>query len=405
MVRTLVLLIGFGGASLIGWLLRGWLWPAETPPPPSSTCRVMRGRMEQIVKARGIVKPGPTALARVGFPFPKDLARRIARLELVEGDTVRPGAELAQLDHEDLKASLDQLNAELQVFQRRLEALQLLEPIEIRSAEAMEAERRAQVQHAQRVHERHARLAKGSAASVEEADLAANEVVVARARLQQTENGLQQIRVRFRTDIAILQAQIDQARAAIRMVEVQIRWSTLRSPLAVPAQVFAVHQRQGELTSGQPTVPVLTLLDPNELQVQLFIDETDFGRLRPKQLVSLRLESYADEVVKGQIVRFLPQPILQENVVYYLAVVEVVPEQRPLLQAEMTVLAHVQGEIKESALWLPLAAVRSRPDGWYVLRPGSAGSTEVPVRIGWKDQGRVEIRAGLAEGDEVLLQP
>jgi hypothetical protein len=65
----------------------------------------------------------------------------------------------------------------------------------------------------------------------------------------------------------------------------------------------------------------------------------------------------------------------------------------------------VQVEARESVLWLPLAAVRSRADGWYVRRPTAGGPVETSVRIGWKDQGRVEIREGLSEGDEVLLEP
>src|SRR5439155_13365095 len=139
---------------------------------------------------------------------------------------------------------------------------------------------------------------------------------------EQGEASLQQIRLKYRTDIATLAAQIQQAQATVQTVEVQIRWSKLNSPLTTPAQVFAVHQRQGELTSGQPTVPVLTLLDPDQLQVHLFVDEADFGRIRLGQEVALRLESYPDMVARGRVLRVLPQPMLQENVVYYLAVVE-----------------------------------------------------------------------------------
>jgi len=196
-----------------------------------------------------------------------------------------------------------------------------------------------------------------------------------------------------------------QSTTALQGIEVQIRWRELRSPLTVPAQVFAVHQRQGELASGQPNLPVLTLLDPSQLQAQLYIAEADFGRIQLEQPVTLRATSYPDRVLRGRILRLLPQPVLQDNVVYYLAVVEVDPEQRALLRVDMSVTAYIQAGVKENVLWLPLAAIRSRPDGWYVLRRGPAGPVDTPVGIGWQDQGRVEIREGLAEGDEVLLQP
>jgi HlyD family secretion protein/macrolide-specific efflux system membrane fusion protein len=406
MIRT-----GFIGGALVlaglaGWLAHGWLAPGPTGAmAPEQIGRVVRGRMERNVKARGIVKPAPNALVRVGFPFPKDLARRIGRLSLVEGDVVAPGAELAVLDHEDLKANLAQLTAELGVFEQRLAALRTLQPVELQVAEALVAERKAQLEYAQQVYARLNKLVKGTAASPQDFEVAAQDVAVARARIGQAEAALQQTRARLETDIQVLEAQVRQAKAAIHTVEVQITWSTLRSPLSVPGQVFAVHQRQGELTSGQPSVPVLTLLDPNQLQVQLFVDEADFGRIRLNQAVHVRLESYPDETIRGQVIRVLPQPMLQENVVYYLVVVEVAAAQRSLLRAEMTVLGHVQVEARESVLWLPLAAVRSRADGWYVRRPTAGGPVETSVRIGWKDQGRVEIREGLSEGDEVLLEP
>jgi HlyD family secretion protein/macrolide-specific efflux system membrane fusion protein len=399
--------VGLAALALAaGWFLHGWLRPgAGRPESQHSVGRVMRGRLEQTAKARGIVKPAPNALVRIGLPFPKDVSRRISKLAVVEGDMVDPGAVLVELDHDDLKASQAQLTAELSVFERRLEALKVLEPVEARLADAVVAERKAQREHCQRLFDRAAKLRSTQLGTEQAYEIAQSDLAQAAAKLAQAETSLDQVKARYRTDIAVLEAQIQQAKATIETVAVQIRWSTLRSPLPGPAQVFAVHQRKGELTSGQPNVPVMTLLDPSQLQVHLYVDETDFGRIRVGQPATFRLESHPDQGLGGRIVRVLPQPILQENVVYYLAVVEVPADQRSLLRPEMTVLAHVQAGVNENALWLPLAAVRSRPDGWYVLRSGPQGPVEVPVRIGWKDQGRVEIREGLAEGDEVLLDP
>ena len=205
----------------------------------------------------------------------------------------------------------------------------------------------------------------------------------------------------LRTDIAVLESQVKLAQTAINNIRVQIGWCTIRSPIS--GQVFAVHQRQGELTSNQPNAPVLTILDHKQLQLHLYVDETDRGRVSVGQAVTFRVDAYPDQTFKGQVVRLLPQPVLQETVVYYLAVVQVAEDQRSYMQSEMTALAHVKGGENDKALWLPLSAVRSRSDGCYVLRPGPRGPKEVPVQIGWKDEGKVEIRSGLSEGDEALL--
>ena len=131
--------------------------------------------------------------------------------------------------------------------------------------------------------------------------------------------------------------------------------------------------------------------------------KTDFGKIGLGQNVNLRVDSHPGELLTGKIVRSLPQPILQENVVYYLAVVEVEADKRSLLRAEMTTLAHVQSGGDEPVLWLPAAAVWSKANEWYVRRHTASGPVETLVRTGARGEGRIEIRSGLAEGDEVLL--
>ena len=83
-----------------------------------------RGPIEQTVRARGIVKPAPNALVRVGFPMPKDVSRRIRSLRVVEGDQVTAGMLLGELDTSDLEATLQQLRGDAAVVQKRLDARQ-----------------------------------------------------------------------------------------------------------------------------------------------------------------------------------------------------------------------------------------------------------------------------------------
>ena len=367
------------------------------------TVRVMRARMEQTVRARGIVKPAPNALVRIGFPMPKDVSRRISRLTVVEGNTVKAEEILAELDHDDLKASLAQLRADAAVVERELEALRALEPLDIGVAEAALAEASAQLELARRNMDRLESLFRQSIAPQQAYDSAVNELKVAQAQHRHAEIRLLNIRAKYRTDVATAEAKLALARAALESIEVQIRWSVLRSP--IDGQVFAVHQRQGELTGNQPQSPVVTLLDPQGLQLHLYVDETDSGRVEPSRKVSFRLDAHADKTLSGTIVRILPQPILQENVVYYLAVVEVDAEQRSVLRPEMTALAYVGLGAKDGVLRVPITAVKSRSDGWYATRLEAGGAVETRVEVGWKDETGVEIREGLQEGDEILLNP
>jgi len=373
-------------------------------PPVLHTVQVTRARMEQTIKARAIVKPAPNALVRVGFPMPKDVSRRISRLTVVEGNTVKAGDLLAELDDDDLRAALRQLQQEAQVAERNLAALRALEPLDVQMAEAALARAKAELDLAQRNMDRIDPLVKELVAARQAFDTAANDLAVATAKHRHADVSLENIRARYQTDMATAEAKLAAARASINGIEVQMDWSVLRSPIV--GQVFAVHQRQGELTSNQPQSPVVTLLDPDALQLHLYVDEADFGRIELSQKVTFRLDAYPDKMLAGKIARILPQPILQENVVYYLAVVEAQAEQRSLPRPEMTALAYVEIGAREGVLRLPLSAVKSRSDGWYVMRAGSGGTAvETPVQVGWKDEAGVEIRDGLQEGDVVLLAP
>jgi HlyD family secretion protein len=402
----LVALLGLAVVTAtVGWIGRGY-WQSRSrvssaEAPGTTTAKVMRGRIEQTVRARGIVKPAPNALVRIGFPMPKDVSRRIQTMRVVEGDAVTAGAVLAELDTSDLAATLQQLRGDAAVVQKRLEALHILEPEEVHLAETVRDQAAAQADLAQRTLERGASLRAKSLLPEQEYEALGSEAKVARARLAHADASLNQLKARFRTDITTLSAQLNQANAAIRNAEIQIEWGAIRAPF--DGIVYAVHQRPGELSSNQPGSPVLTLLKSNELQVHLYVDEADFSKLQSGQEAMLQIEAHAGERVTGTVVRLLPQPILQENVVYYLALVDVNNAHRSLLRAEMTTLAFVHVGSNDPVLWVPSAALRSQPDGWYVRRLTPAGPVETAVQIGMRSEGRVEIRGGVAEGTEVLL--
>ena len=407
MMRVLGILLLICLAAIAGWFAHS-VWSAQrganASQPAAATVRVQAGRIEQAIKARGIVKPAPNALVRVGFPMPKDVARRITELPWVEGDSVKSGEILAKLDISDLQATLAQLTTESKIFDQKLVAAKALEPVEIKAAEARLAAAEAHRAHTKRVHERLSKLeGTTSAASTLETETALNTYEVAQAQLAESKAALQQVKEKFRTDILVLDSQLANSQAAIRSIEVQIRWSTLTAP--IDGQVFMVNQPQGELTSNNPASPVLTMLDLSQLQLHLYVDESDFGRVQVGQRVSFRVDAHPGETIAGKIVRLLPQPILQENVVYYLAVVEIDKAQRSLLRPEMTALAHIQMAARENALTLPLTAVKSRSAGWYVMVPTEGGPVEKSVKIGLKAEGRVEIVEGLKAGDAVLEEP
>ena len=122
-MRAVALLVLVLVTASVGWIVRGY-WQSRSSvssaeAPGTATAKVMRGRIDQTVRARGIVKPAPNALVRIGFPMPKDVSRRIRTLRVVEGDAVTAGTLLGELDTSDLTATLQQLRGDAD---RRAEA-------------------------------------------------------------------------------------------------------------------------------------------------------------------------------------------------------------------------------------------------------------------------------------------
>ena len=158
-------------------------------------------------------KPAPNALVRIGFPMPKDVSRRIRTMRVVEGDMVSAGALLAELDTSDFSATLQQLQGEAAVVEKRLErsdpgtsgdpSWRKLRAIRLSRKRSWPSGtwrvRRVCVQACCFMSRR-----------------SASEAKVAKARLANAEAILGQVKARFQTDFATLEAQLRQANAAIR---------------------------------------------------------------------------------------------------------------------------------------------------------------------------------------------
>jgi len=77
----------------------------------------------------------------------------------------------------------------------------------------------------------------------------------------------------------------------------------------------------------------------------------------------------------------------------------------PALRPDMTVSIELVGGMKPDALVLPAAAVRNADSANpWALVPRGGRAELVPVKVGLRSVGSVEITSGLNEGDEVIPQ-
>lgn len=184
------------------------------------------------------------------------------------------------------------------------------------------------------------------------------------------------------------------------------KWKDAYKPTPVvaslPGEVILRNVAVGQAVSASEVLFAVA----DTLIVNAQVDESDIGKVRVGQKVRIRLDSYPDKPVDGKVFDILYEGKNVSSVITYGVKVRpnVVP---PFFRSQMT--ANVSFIVKEktAALTLPLNAVREGKDGRKVvlLPPAQEGGepSEREVKTGIEADEKVEILAGLKEGDKVLI--
>ena len=101
-----------------------------------------------------------------------------------------------------------------------------------------------------------------------------------------------------RRDLEVRRQRRELAAAQLAELRVTLAKYTIRAP-AVPAIVQTQFVWPGEL--AQPGTPVLSVLDPTDKYVQIYVPVADAGRMRVGQPVSIELDSEPGRRVRGEV--------------------------------------------------------------------------------------------------------
>ncbi len=98
-------------------------------------------------------------------------------------------------------------------------------------------------------------------------------------------------------EIAVAEAQIAQARAAVSGLRTQIDKMTLRSPLAGMVSSQSAHA--GEAATAGATL--LTVANLDEVKLTIYVPEDELGRVYLGQVVEVRVDSFPGRVFSGTV--------------------------------------------------------------------------------------------------------
>jgi HlyD family secretion protein len=376
--------VGFGIAAKAG----------GTKIDDSKIGKVEQGDLAKSVVATGKIEP----ITKVEI---KSKASGIVkRLMVDDGDTVKAGQVLAELDKEEIQASLNQSRASLEAAEANLRATEA--DIERAKVDALGPD----IPTLQRAYERAQQMAKDGVVSQSALDdaqrayeMATNKREMARANL-----------IVSKAKQAQAKAQVAQQHANVEQIETQFRNSTIVAPIdgiILSRDVEIGDAVSSILVMGSSATLVMTIGDTHEVYVKGKVDESDIGKVFLGQPARIKVESFKDKSFEGKVTKISPMGTEKDNVTTFEVRVSVT-NPGGQLKAAMTANAEILLEEHKNVLYIPEGALiydKDKNASVEVPDPKAPeGKRKTTVKVGISNGSKTELLAGLKKDDKVVLQ-
>jgi HlyD family secretion protein len=304
---------------------------ASDGTPELTTAAVSRGAVVQSVKATGTLEAVTTV--QVG----SQVSGTIASLQADFNSQVKKGQVIARLEPSLFQAQVDQASATLVKLQ----------------ADAAKAN--VSLQDAQVQQRRAETLSSQQLLPTSELDAARVATLEAQAALKSA------------------QAQVTQARAALSQAQVNLSHTTITAP--IDGIVISRSVDVGQTVAASMQAPVLFTIaqDLREMQVNASVDEADIGQIATAQTVTFQVDAYPGKTFTGSVRQVRLAPVVDQNVVSYVTVIDV-PNPELQLKPGMTANVAITIARADDVLKVPNAALRYRPDARTLEAHGLAAA-------------------------------
>ncbi|HEY7394451.1 MAG TPA: efflux RND transporter periplasmic adaptor subunit [Gemmatimonadaceae bacterium] len=346
------------------------------------------------VTASGQVRP------QTKVDVASDVSGKIVRLAVKEGQMVKAGDFLLQIDQEQPKAAVERAEAVLA------------------SARAQLAQSQANLDQAQRSYDRTAQMKK------------TNPTLVA-------DEQVETLRTAVDVNKAVVESQkhaVDQATASVADAKSALSKTTLYAPMSGRVTRLVVEQGETAVpgTFNKDAATLLTISDMSVLETRIKVDETDVARVRLGDSAQVQIDAFPDTTFVGKVTKISNSSVVRaatttDQAVDYEVTIQLLnapAETRP----DFSATAKVITDKRASVLSVPIIALTVRENeavtkgdtavGLGKAKPAKEiGKKDVegvfvvgtdnkvtfrPVKVGIAGEKHFEVVSGLKEGEKIV---
>ena len=267
-----------------------------------------------VISREGLIAaPGRVEAVSEEIRVSSELSGRLKSVPVEEGDRIRRGQILAQIENDDYIARV--AGAEAALAEREADLQRTINGArtqERRASQASLTAAEAILENSRREAERRRNLAEHQMVSRDEAERYERAYQVAHAEHERAQEEFSLVIAEPREeDRRKAEAGVASARAQLAEARAYLEKTYIRSPL--DGIVLHKFRHAGESVSTQFDSPIVTLADDSALRVRLDVDETDVAKLRLGQPAFVTAEAYGSERFTGRVIRI--GRILGRNIV------------------------------------------------------------------------------------------
>jgi HlyD family secretion protein len=252
-----------------------------------------------------IAGPGRVEPYSEDIKIGSELSGRLKSVNVEEGDAIRHGQVLAELENADYRAQVESARANVVAKEAALrKVINGARRQERDEAWSSVNEAKAVMENSQSELHRRQELFSAGVVSREELDRYAREADVARAKYDAAvqQHALVDDHAR-EEDQSLAEADLKLAQGQLAEAEARYEKTFIRSP--IDGSVLRKHHRSGESVSNSSTVPdpVLTIGDRKTLRVRVDVDETDVSKVLVGQRAYVTADAFGKQKFWGHVVR------------------------------------------------------------------------------------------------------